>query len=453
MSITEKGISRRCADFVTSVSFSNLDQGTVSVAKKCIIDWLGCVLGGSSTRASSIIVDLVDDLGGKEQSTIIGNFTKNTTLNTAMANAYNCHILEMDDVHKSSIVHPAAPVISAAVSLAEYLGSSGKHLIEGVVAGYDVMIRIGEAVTPSHYDLWHSTATCGTFGAAAATAKLLGLDKMQTLYSLGNAGSQAAGLWEFASDRAMTKYLHCGKAAFNGLLSSLLAKKGFTGAARILEGERGFFNAYSREAGFEKSFEDLGRRYRINETVFKPYASCRHTHGPINGILELKKQYGFSYGDVERITVETYDTVLKLAGNMDFSTSVAARFSIFYCLACAMIFGRVGVNEFQEDVLKDPRIAQIVPRIKVEVTEEMNAMYPAKWASRITIRTRRGDLHNIFIEYPKGDPENTMTDLEIEEKYLSLATIKIPESGALKLLERCRSIEGHESMADFFHGI
>lgn len=453
MSIIEKGVSRRCADFVTSVSFSKLDQETVSVAKKCIIDWLGCVLGGSSTRASSIIADLVDDMGGKEQSTIIGNFTKSTTLNAAMVNAYNCHILEMDDVHKSSIVHPAAPVISVAFALGEYLGSSGKELIEAIVAGYDVMIRIGEAVTPSHYTIWHSTATCGNFGAAAATARLLGLDEMQTLHSLGNAGSQAAGLWEFATDKAMTKYLHCAKAAFNGLLSSLMAEKGFTGATRILEGDRGFFKAYSGEMDFEKSFEDMGMNYRINETVYKPYASCRHTHGPVNGVLELREAHGLSYEDVEKITVETYGTVLKLAGNTDYSTPPAARFSIFYCLACALIFGRVGVNEFREEVIKDPRIAQVIPSIKVEVTEEMNSMYPAKWASKITIKTQRGDSYSIFIEYPKGDPENTMTDLEIEEKYLSLATLKITEPRALNLLERCRSVEEHGSLANFFRGI
>ncbi len=409
MSALEKDISRKCAAFVTSFCFSDLDRETVSVTKKCIVDWLGCVLGGSSTEAAGIMKAVVDEMGGKEQATVIGDFSRTTVLQAAMANAYNCHILEMDDVHKSSIVHPAAPVISAAFALGEYLGSTGKEIIEAIVVGYDVMIRVGEAVMPSHYTIWHSTATCGNFGAAAATAKLLKLNEMQTLYALGNAGTQAAGLWEFASDSAMTKYLHCGKAAYNGMLASLLSKKGFDGPTRILEGDRGFFRACSSESGFERSFEDMGSKFKINETVYKPYASCRHTHGPINGVLEIRSRYGLSWKDVESVNVETYETALKLAGNTDHSTPPAARFSINYCLACALIFGRVGVDEFREDVLQDPRIAEIIPRIQVEVTEKMNSMHPEKWPSMVTIKTKEGNSMDIFIEYPKVDPENTMT--------------------------------------------
>lgn len=445
-----KGISRQCADFVSFLSFSDLDQKTVAIAKKCIIDWLGCVLGGSSTPAASIIESLMADMGGKSQATFIGSFNKGTTLQAAMVNAYNCHILEMDDVHKSSISHPAAPVISAAFSLAEYLESSGKDLIEAIVAGYDVMIRIGEAVSPSHYAIWHTTSTCGAFGAAAATAKLLHLDEVETLYSLGNAGTQAAGFWEFATDKAMTKYLHCGKAAYNGLISSLMSKKGFTGATRILEGDRGFFRACSTETNFSESFKDMGQNYRINETVYKPYASCRHTHGPINATLELRDQKGFSYEDVEDITVETYDTALRLVGNTDFSTSPAAKFCLPYCLASALVFGKVGVTEFKEEKLKDPRIKRIVPVVKIMPTDEINSLYPSKWASRITIKTIQGDLYSSFIEYPKGDPENTMTDTEIEDKYLELATLKVEKSKALELLQKCRSIENCDNLKNFF---
>ena len=452
MSDLKNEISRKCAGFVTSLDFSDLNRETVSVTKKCIFDWLGCVLGGASTQAAGIIQGVVDEMGGREQATILGNFSRTSILHAAMVNAYNCHILEMDDVHKKSIVHPAAPVISSAFAMGEYLGSTGREIIEAIVAGYDVMIRVGEAVIPSHYTIWHSTGTCGNFGAAAATAKLLKLDEMQTLYSLGNAGTQAAGLWEFAVDNAMTKYLHCGKAAYNGMLASLMAKRGFDGPTRILEGDRGFFRAYSSESGFEKSFEDIGKKFKIDETVYKPYASCRHTHGPINGILELRSRYGFSWEDVESVTVETYGTVLKLAGNTDYSTPPAARFSIKYCLASALVFGKVGVDQFSENVLDDSRIAGIIPRIKIEVTAEMESMHPEKWPSRIAVRTKNGDTRSIFIEYPRGDPENTMTDEEIKEKYLALSTLKISEEKALTLLDKCSSIEELESMRDFFRG-
>ncbi len=297
------------------------------------------------------------------------------------------------------------------------------------------------------------TATCGNFGAAASSARLLKLDATQTLYSLGNAGTQAAGLWEFASDNAMTKYLHCGKAAYNGVLSSLMAKRGFDGATRILEGDRGFFRAYSRESDFERSFEDMGRKYKIDETVFKPYASCRHTHGPINGVLVLRSRMGFSWEDVESVTVETYGTALKLAGNRDHSTPPAARFSLAYCLASAIVFGKVGVEQFREEILDDPRITAVTPRIRIEATPEMDAMHPEKWPSRTTVKLKNGDSETLFVEYPKGDPENTMTDEEIREKYLALSALAIPEEKARLLLDRCYSIEERESMADFFQGL
>lgn len=446
----ESAISKHCANFVASLTFSDLDEETIFAAKKCIIDWMGCTLGGSSTSAALIIESIVEDMGGKEQATLIGNFSKSSVLQASMVNAYNSHILEMDDVHKESIVHPAAPVISTAFSLAEYLCSSGRELIEAIVAGYDVMIRIGEAVAPSHYLLWHSTGTCGNFGAAASAAKLLHLDEKQTLDALGNAGSQAAGLWEFLADNAMTKYLHCGKAAFNGLLSALMAEKGFTGATKILEGDRGFFKAYSKETNFEESFKDMGKKYKIKETVFKPYASCRHTHGPIDGLLRIKAKHDLSYKDIDSVVVETYETALKIAGNTDFSCPLAAKFNIYYCLACALIFGRVSVSEFQEETLRDPRLASLIPAIHVNVTEEMNAIYPSKWVAKVAVKTKKGEVYTTFVEYPKGDPENPMTDLEVDEKYLLLATLKIEESRARKILEKCRSIDEFDSVGDFF---
>ena len=446
-----KGISRRCAEFITDVSFSDFDSSTISTAKKCIIDWLGCVIGGSSMPAARLIAAVVDEMGGKPQATCIGDFKKATVLQSAMVNAYNCHILEMDDVHKSSIVHPAAPVISTALSLAEYLGSSGKELLEAIVVGYDLMIRIGEAVAPSHYKIWHSTATCGTFGAAAASAKLLNLEPEQVLNSLGNAGSQAAGLWEFASDKAMTKYLHCGKAAYNGLLSSLMAQKGFTGATRILEGERGFFKAYSREKDFEHSFKDLGKTYRINETVYKPYASCRHTHGPITGVLEIMKANSLSYTDVENVDVKTYTTALDIAGNKDFETPQAARFNMNYCIACALVYGAVGIDQFQDSCLKDIAVTTVLPRIHVSASRKMDELYPRKWASEVCLKTRKGNLFKIFVEYPKGDPENTMNQKEIEGKYLQLAGLKLATPAAMELLERCYTIENYPDLTIFFN--
>ncbi|NPV44272.1 MAG: MmgE/PrpD family protein [Firmicutes bacterium] len=452
MKDSRESITRLSAEFIEGLSYEGLDSGTVEFTKRCIIDWMGCVIGGSSTEQARIIHLFVKELGGNPTSTMIGEFHKTSSLNAALVNGYNCHIYELDDVHKKSIIHPAAPVISAAFSIAEAFNKDGKSLITAIVAGYDIATRIGEAVTPSHYKYWHSTGTCGTFGAAAASAKLLGLKKEQVLHSLGNAGSQAAGLWEFLRDNAMTKYLHCGKAAMNGIISSLLAQKGFTGATRILEGDKGFIKAYSDERDFESSFTDMGKHFKINETVFKPYASCRHTHPSVDCALELKKQNNIHLGDIEEITVETYDTALKIAGNKEFTDARTAKFSLIYCVAAALKFGKLGLREFEDNRLKNPDINKLTKKIRVRASEEITNQYPDKWMARMIIKTKKGEF-KATVDYPKGDPENTLTTKEIEDKFMELAALKIPCEKAEIILNRCRNIEDYENLSTFFDGI
>lgn len=448
----QDNITQKCAAMIYGLKYEDLDDKTIDHAKKCIIDWLGCVLGGASTKPAKIIHKFINELGGRQTSSIIGEFQKTNIINAALINGYNCHILEMDDVHRKSILHPAAPTISAAFSTAEAYERSGKELITSIVAGYDIAIRTGEAVSPSHYFYFHTTGTCGTFGAAAASAKLLDLEPVQILYSLGNAGSQAAGLWEFMNDNAMTKYLHCGKAAMNGIIASMLAKDNFTGAKRILEGDRGFFKAYSKEKDFGSKFEDMGKHFKINEIAFKPYASCRHTHASIYGLLNLKNRYGIKADDVEEIIIETYATALRIAGNTRFSDEMSAKFSLIYCAAAAMLYGKLGVSEFTQEKLNNDAIKDLVKKIKVYINSDINNEYPNKWESKITIRTK-DRLVDTFVEYPKGDPENSLDDREIEEKFLGLAKMRIPDEKAKEVLLRCKNMESFGNMKTFFEGL
>lgn len=442
-------ITKKCAAFIYDLKYEDIDSKTVEFTKKCLIDWMGCVLGGASQKPAAIIHKFADGIGGEPTSTMIGEFKKTTILNAAMVNAYNCHILEMDDVHKKSILHPAAPTISAAFSTAEALEKSGKDFITSIVAGYDIALRVGEAVSPSHYKYWHTTGTCGTFGSAAASAKLLDLEPMQVVYSLGNAGSQAAGLWEFINDNAMTKFLHCGKAAMNGIIASMLTKLGLTGATKILEGEQGFFKAYSSEKDYERCFEDLGKHFKINETAFKPYASCRHTHPSVDGVLDLKRKYDINPEEVESINIQTYETATKIAGNEVFYDAMSAKFSLAYCISAALCFGKLGVGEFTQNKIESSSIKDLAKKVKITVNEDINNNYPDKWQSKITIKTKQGN-YETFIKYPKGDPENTLNEDEIDEKFMGLATLKISENKGREILSKCKQIEDVDSLSDFF---
>jgi len=449
---SEKGISRQCADFIARLKYEDLDERTVQSARRYLLDWLGCVLAGSMTPAASMIGGLVEEMGGNPHSTLIGSFRKSSVLQAAMVNGYNCHILEMDDVHKESITHPAAPVISAAFSLAEKLGSSGRDLLTAIVAGYDVMIRIGEAVTPSHYRIWHTTATCGAFGSAAAASSLLGLGEAQALDALGNAGSQAAGLWEFATDKAMTKFMHCGNGARNGLFAALMASRGFTGAQRILEGDRGFFRATSKEKDEWEHFNDLFETFRINDVSIKPYAACRHAHGAINGTLEIGERYGLKPEDVESVLVETYWNATKMAGNTGFESEQEAKFSTAYCVASALVHGKVGPGEFSQEARANPLVRELASRVKLVVAEDLDALHPQKWPSRIKIRTKEGAEYLHYVEYPKGDPENPVSDSEMEDKFMDLACLAISREQASVLCERCRQVDSFLDVRNFLVG-
>src|SRR3990172_1784867 len=235
----------RClAEVLAAPRHADLPAEVREATSRSILDWLGSVLAGSAERPARLAQRVVARLGVSDEATVFGAGRASAAL-AALANGVSSHILELDDIHKGSTVHGAAPIIPAALAVAEREHRSGRDFLAAVAVGYEAALRIGEAGNPSHYRYWHPTGTAGTFGAAAAAGSLLALTADELVEALGSAGTQAAGLWEFNADGAMSKHLHPGKAAFNGVLSADLARAGFTGARRILEGERGFFQAMS----------------------------------------------------------------------------------------------------------------------------------------------------------------------------------------------------------------
>src|SRR5579871_2450180 len=237
-------VTRQLAEALSAARYEDLSPATLEDTRRSILDWLGSALAGAVEPPARMAQRVVALLGSSSEATVLAA-GRSSAAGAALANGVASHILELDDIHKGSTIHAAAPVISAALAVAEREHADGKAFLLAVAVGYEAALRIGEAVNPSHYRFWHPTGTVATFGAAAAAGSLLKLDAAQMLDALGSAGTQAAGLWEFNADGAMSKHLHPGKAAFNGILSADLAREGFTGAKRILEGERGFFRAMS----------------------------------------------------------------------------------------------------------------------------------------------------------------------------------------------------------------
>ncbi|OMP65973.1 MmgE/PrpD family protein [Domibacillus epiphyticus] len=439
-------LSKTLAAFVVNTSYDDLPKEAVEFTKICILDWAGSALAGHKKAPIQMINEMVLEAGGAPQSTLLTGSGKTSVAQAAFVNGASSHIVELDDIHKGSIIHAGTVVIPAALAVAEWKGSSGKEFIAAVALGYEICYRIGEAVSPSHYHYWHNTATCGTFGAAAAVSKLLHLNEEQIVHVLGSAGTQAAGLWEFIEDGAMSKQLHPGKAAMNGVISALLAEKGFTGAKKILEGDRGFFKAMSTDYDEAKITNGLGEKLKITENSFKIHASCRHTHPAIDLVLSINKDTPLQAEDIKKVQIKGYRAVIDITDNPDPDTIYASKFSVQFCAALAFIKNSAGMHHFKTETLQDKKIRQLMKKIEVTLDQEIDDRYPDKWGSAIKIELHNGQVIEKETDYPKGDPENPVSMDELVGKFRNM-TMEIPQDIVEEWIVNVKNLEDYHNVA------
>lgn len=444
-------VTRRLAEFIHNTRFDDYPQAAVHMAKLAFLDWLGSAAAGGGQEPFKKALAVIREQGGRPQATLLPTGEKTSCLNAALGNGLASHIVELDDVHRAAIIHAGAAVMPAALAVAELTGSDGRQLLEAIVAGYEVAIRVGEAVTPSHYYFWHTTGTCGAFGAAAAAGKILNLSTDQLVWALGNAGTQAAGLWEFLADGAMSKHLHPGKAAQNGVLAALLAGEGFTGATQILEGDRGFCRATAPRFDLTKVTAGLGQSpYKIEENCFKIHASCRHTHPAVDVLLDLACSYKIQAPDVAEVTVRTYSTALNITSNYQPAAVYAAKFSLPFCLALALKKGSCSLADFTPEALEDEEIKQLMSRVSLVQDDELEALHPARWPAVVEITTRSGKVYEGRTDFPRGDPENPVTSDELVAKFHTLADGHWGEEKTKSLREAVLSLENVGDVASLF---
>lgn len=444
-------ISEQIAAFIFDTDYEAVSADALTMAKLCVLDWLGSVYAGKGSRPAVAILLVAKSLGGNPEATLIPDDSQSSAFMAALVNAAASHVVEMDDLHKGSILHPAAPVIPVALAMAEREGASGRELLTAIVVGYEVAIRVGEAMGPSHYQFWHTTGTCGTFGAAAAAGKILGLSKPELAMALGCAGTQAAGLWEFLVDGAMSKQLHPAKAAADGLLAALLAEQGFTAASRIFEGEKGFCRAMAKESDLGRLTQGLGTApLRILSTSFKAHAACYHIHSAIDAVLEIRRKHSIKAADVEKVQIALYPAALDLLEKVEPQDPYAAKFNIPFCVATALVYGQVAISAFTADRLQDPKIQGVVERIILVRDPELGKVYPERWPAVAEITTRAGQTHAARIDFPRGDPKNPMTQDELVAKFHNLATPALDQEHRRKTVEACLQLEQVENLASFF---
>ena len=322
------------------------------------------------------------------------------------------HILETDDLHRASVVHPGCVVVPAVFAVAGREGLGGRAALEAVLHGYEACCRVGMAVGPAHYRIWHNTATCGPFGSAMATAALQGLDDTQAVHALGNAGTQAAGLWQFLETGAMSKHLHAGRAAEAGVVAAGLAGLGFTGPPAILEGDKGFFAGACPDADPGAVLGDAEAPWQVHETSIKPWPSCRHTHPVINAALELHADIGGD--DIAGVQVVTYSAGLDVCDRPRPESEYEAKFSLQHCAAVALTDGKVDFSSFNGEARK--RVAALAARTSVAAGKPFATAYPGAWGARVSITTADGRRLDAGRTHCKGDPELALSSEELTDK-------------------------------------
>jgi 2-methylcitrate dehydratase PrpD len=432
----------RYAAFAVAIRRMELPQDAVHHAKRSVIDWFAATLPGGLEAPATLMTQALAEDTGRGAATLLPSGVAATARTAALINGAASHTIEFDDIFRDGLYHPGSPVIAAALAAAGQSGATGDELLRGVISGYEISNRIAMAMVPAHYDWWHTTATVGFFGAAAASATILGLNNMQTAHALGTVGTMAAGLQQAFRADAMSKPIHAGRAAEGGLLSAMIAGQGVTGALDILEGERGFGNAMGVDVDWGPAVEGLGEDFTITRMTQKNHAACGHLHAAIDAVNVLRDAHGLTPENVKRIDVGSYQKSKEICGNGNPKTPYEAKFSTHYCAALALRKGAaLRTRDFTLDLLQDPALRRIMSLVTLEIDDDCQAAFPNARSARVEIETIDGRVLNYFARTRRGDPDSPLSDEELADKYADLAAPVIGRIGASRLLERLWTLD------------
>jgi 2-methylcitrate dehydratase PrpD len=430
------------AGFAESLRTRPLAPLVLHHAKRTVIDWYAAVLPGAVLPPATLLARaLAEELDRGEARLAMGRHA--TVRAAALINGSAAHTVEVDDIFRDGIYHPGAPTIAAALALAQARGASGEAFLRAIIVGYEISTRIATAMGRAHYKYWHNTGTIGCFGACAAAAELLRLDRMRFAHALATVATFSAGLQQAFRMDSMSKPLHAGRAAEAGVTAALAASEGVTGSPDVLEGGSGYGRAMGEGDGpdWEGALATLGEDFHITRMTFKNHACCGHVFAAIDGALALQQQMRVLAPDIERVSIGTYKAALDVARHESPRTAAEARFSLKYTVASALTHGSVRLAAFEPSRLEDPVTRELMRRIDVAIDPELDAAFPAQRAARIAIESRDGRRGDHLQPTRKGDPEAPLSDAELEHKYLELASPVLGEERARELLARLWRLE------------
>ena len=397
-------------------------------ARRALVDWTANLLPGSCQPPATLLTAALASERGTGRAICYADGQEGGMRHAALINAVASHTIQFDDIHRDSGCHPGAPVIAAALAVAQSRRAGLDALLQAITAGYEVCCRIGMAVAPSHYRFWHPTGTLGTFGAATAAALLLGCDTTGMAHAIATAATMTGGLKQAMTGGGMSKPLHAGHAAEAGVLAALAAAAAVTGVLDVLDGPAGFAAATSANRGdWHSALQDLGKSFAIGSVTFKNYGCNGHIFTALDAIRDLQAEEGFRAEDVAQIHVASYASTKEICDRPQARSLTDARFSLQYCVAVLLLLGGVRASAFDEQHRSDPAVHALMAKITLSLAPDLAIAYPKGRPARVRVTLQDGRVLEHVRETRKGDPEDPLSDQELSDKFLELTRPVIGE--------------------------
>jgi 2-methylcitrate dehydratase PrpD len=444
----QKRLAEVIAEWLVATKYEDIPRETVEVVKGFALDVIGCIIGASREQQIKILTEVLTAEGGNARSSVFAQGFKTSMMNAALLNGTQGHAFDYDDDHREGTMHPSVAVFPAVFALGENRKVSGKEFLRSYILGLEVMIRMGESLlAKSYYQGFHPTGTCGVFGAAAASATVMGLDVLRTKYALGLAGSFSAGTQECTGEGSWQKPLQAGHPAWGGVLAATLAEKSFIGAGTVFDGPYGLIKALSFKDQFDytRITETLGKKWEVVDNSIKVHACCRFSGPVADCAIDLYKQ-GVRAKDVKKILAKVGDFTVKMLCYPEERkrkpvTHVDAQFSLPWAIAVAICKNSTGIYEFRGDVLHDQEVLDLAQKVFWEFDPEAEAMYPKAYPATVIAELNDGRTFTAHVDYPKGDPENPTTREEALEKFHTLTTRYVDEARRQKIIDTVGRLE------------
>ncbi len=435
-------VSRTLARYVVQAKFEDIPSPARREAVRSLVNWVGCSVGGCQHETVNRALLALQPFAGSAQASILGRRDRTDILNAALLNGISGHVFDFDDTHLKTIIHPAGPVASALLALAEYRPFSGNEFLHAFILGVEVECRIGMAVYPTHYDVgWHISGTAGVFGAAAATGKILELDLQQMTWALGIAGTQSSGFREMFG--TMCKSFHVGRAAQNGLLSALLAQRNFTSSDKVLEAPRGFAHVMSTARDFSAITEGLGTTFEILFNTYKPFACGIVIHPAIDGCIQLRNEHELTGEEIERIDLEVAPLVLELTGKRTPQVGLEGKFSVYHSVAAAILRGVAGEREYSDSCVTDPKVIALRDRVNATIDPALRDD-----EAHVLVTLINGEVLKWHVEHAIGSLYRPMSNADLDAKFRGLTADILSREEADRLLNLCWNVEDLSEVAD-----